>query len=389
MEEKLNIIEAMDVYLPDVDGVVNTMHNYCLNLNKKANVNVLVPKNKKGYVDSQPYKIHRCKSMYIPFFNYHYGIPALDKKFKQEAEKLPCDIIHVHSPFNMANYSIKLARKKGIPVVGTFHSNFRADFRNILRLNGIAELFTRHVGNVYNKMDEVFVGSTAIGEMLRSYGYKGKLTVMPLGTDFPKCENVEELRKEANKQYNLKDDDLVFLFVGRLMKIKRIDFILRGLKIVKESGQNFKFFVMGSGHDLKSLQKLTRKLGIEENVNFVGFMNRTQSPPLFARADLLLFPSVYDTFGLVRVEAAAYNTPGVFVKDTCAGFGVDDNKNGFLCEDNEKSFADTILNAVKDKEKLKQVGLQAGKDLYINWEECSEKLYKRLKEIVEEKKKGL
>ena len=50
MEGKLKIIEAMDTYLPDVDGVINCMHNYCLNLYKKADISVMVPKNKKSYI---------------------------------------------------------------------------------------------------------------------------------------------------------------------------------------------------------------------------------------------------------------------------------------------------------------------------------------------------
>ena len=63
MDDKLKILETMDVYLPDVDGVINCMHNYCLNLKDKTELSVLVPKNKKSYVDNLPYEIKRCKSL--------------------------------------------------------------------------------------------------------------------------------------------------------------------------------------------------------------------------------------------------------------------------------------------------------------------------------------
>ena len=78
--DKLKILETMDVYLPDVDGVINCMHNYCLNLNEVADVTAVVPKNKKGYVDNFPYKIRRCKSMHIPILNQYYGLPKFDGK---------------------------------------------------------------------------------------------------------------------------------------------------------------------------------------------------------------------------------------------------------------------------------------------------------------------
>ena len=55
MAKKLSILEGMDSYLPDVDGVVNCLHNYCINLNDKVELNLMVPKNKKSYVDDFPY----------------------------------------------------------------------------------------------------------------------------------------------------------------------------------------------------------------------------------------------------------------------------------------------------------------------------------------------
>ena len=102
MSEKLKLLEAMDVYLPDVDGVVNCMHNYCLNLNDKTDLTVLVPKNRKDYVDDQPYEINRCKSLHIPILNDYYGFPSKDKRINKLFKEKDFDIIHVHSPFNMA-----------------------------------------------------------------------------------------------------------------------------------------------------------------------------------------------------------------------------------------------------------------------------------------------
>ncbi|MBO4412644.1 MAG: hypothetical protein J5779_01355, partial [Clostridia bacterium] len=111
MSEKLKICESMDVYLPDVDGVINCMHNYCLNLCQTEELTAMVPKNKRGYVDNFPYNITRCKSMFIPILNNYYGLPQLDRKFKKEIMSKDFDIIHVHSPFNMAKFALKVAKK--------------------------------------------------------------------------------------------------------------------------------------------------------------------------------------------------------------------------------------------------------------------------------------
>lgn len=387
MEEKLKVIEGMDSYLPDVDGVVNCVHNYCLNMNNKVELNVMVPKNRKGYVDNQPYRIHRCKSIHIPILNDYYGFPKWDKKFRKIMESVDVDIIHIHSPFNMAKFALKLAKKKNIPAVATFHTNMRPIFKSIVKSKFLTEFIVHRMGKLYNKFDEVFVCSPLVEEQVRSFGYTGKVSYLPFGTDLPKCENVDELIVKANKEFNLEENEIVFLYVGRVMKLKRIDFILRSLKIVKEKGLKFKFFVVGKGAELKKLKKLSSELGFTDNeVIFTGFLARELFPLINARANLLLFPSLYDNFGLVKVEAAAYSTAGMFIENSCAGYGVTDGINGYLSKDDEESFAKKIFEATNDLDKLKEVGKNASNDLYISWSDCTSELLKKLNSIVEEKR---
>lgn len=385
-KQKLKLLETMDVYLPDVDGVINCMHNLCLNLNDKTELTALVPKNKKGYVDNFPYKVKRCKSMHIPILNQYYGLPKFDGKIKRFVKNADFDIIHVHSPFGMSKFALMIAKKKKIPIVATFHSNMRPIFRDVVKSKFIAERMVQSLGRRYNKFDEVFVCSPLVAEQARSFGYKGKITYLPFGTDFKRCENIEELSQKANKAFDLAEKELVFIYIGRVTKLKRIDFILRSLKIVKERGIKFKFFVVGKGFEIDDLKKLTAKLGLNDCVIFTGFLARELFPQLLARANLLLFPSIYDNFGLVKVESAAYEIPGIYIENSCAGYGVTDGVNGFLSADNENAFADKICEATADFDKLQEIGKNVSRDLYISWEECADLLLKRLEEIVEEKK---
>ena len=384
--DKLKLLETMDVYLPDVDGVINCMHNLCLNLNDKTELTALVPKNKKGYVDNLPYKIKRCKSMHIPILNQYYGLPKFDSKIKKFVNETDFDIIHVHSPFGMSKFALKIAKKKKIPIVATFHSNMRPIFRDVVKSKFIAERMVQSLGRRYNKFDEVFVCSPLVAEQARSFGYKGKITYLPFGTDFKRCENVAELAQKANESFKIGEKELVFIYIGRITKLKRIDFILRSLKIVKEKGIKFKFYIVGKGFEIDTLKKLTKKLDLEDCVIFTGFLERELFPQLLSRANLLLFPSTYDNFGLVKVECAAYEIPGIFIENSCAGYGVNDGINGYLSKDDEQSFADKICEATYDVDRLIEIGKNASRDLYISWAECADLLLKRLKEIVEEKK---
>ena len=387
MGKNLSIIEGMDVYRPDVDGVINCMHNYCLNLYDKSKLTVIVPKNKKGYVDNFPYKINRCKSLKMPIINNYYGFPKLDKKFKKEIESKQYDIVHFHSPFNMGNYCAKIAKQQNIPLVSTFHTNMYQIFVDIVKSKRVAGLGCKYLARLYNKCDEVFVCSPLVEAQARQCGYTGKITYLPFGTELPKCENVEENIQKANQEFNLTDDELVFVYVGRVMKLKRIDFILDSLKLVKEKGIKFKFYVVGKGAYLKKLQKQAAKLGFTENeVIFTGFLPREHFPLILSRADLLLFPSLYDNFGLVKVECAAFDTPGLYIENSCAGYDVNNNHNGYLSKDTIQNYANKIVEIVSDRQKLKQVGINAGKELYISWSDCTKRLLERMTQICEEHK---
>lgn len=382
--KRLKLLEAMDIYFPHVDGVITCMHQYCQHGVKDIDIVAAAPYDKGHFDDKLTYPVIRCKSIFVPFLGYRYCRATEDKKFYNQIMAQDFDIVHVNSPFNMADFAIKIAKKKNIPAVATFHSNMRPIFQNIVKIKWIAELMVKHLGNTYNKFDEVFVCSPLVAEQCRSFGYKGKISYLPFGTKLAKSDKKEQLREQANEHFNISKDKLIFLYVGRIEKLKRIDFILDSLKLLKDRGVDFKFYAVGKGMDMKKIVKYKDKLGLtDDEVEFTGYIDEQLFPLIYSRADLLLFPSLYDNFGLVKVEAAAFDTPGIFIENSCAGYGVTHEHNGYLSKDTVKDFADTIEKTISDREKLKEVGVNAGKELYVSWEDCTKQFIERLKEVCE------
>lgn len=387
MEKHLNILMGMDSYYPIVDGVCESMHNYLLNLNKRENAFALVPKIDKKQEDNFPYTIYRCKSMYLPFYKNRYPIINFDFKTKKDISEKQIDIIHLHSPFAICKYTIKLAKQKYIPIVATFHTKFREAFLEKIPSKHIANLLAKKIGKTLNKLTEVFVANDNIAKELRTYGYHGKITIMPLGTDLEKSKSNETLIKIANTKFNLKPDELIFLFVGRLEKGKNIEFSLNALSELKKDFSNFKFIIVGKGSYYKKLQDKVNALNLQNNVIFTGFIDRQLLPALYARANLLLFPSPFDTLGLVKIEASAYNTPTLTLSDSCASYGIKDNENGYIVANSIESYLSKLKDIITDINKLKEVGERASNTLYINWQQASDKLLTRYKELIEENKK--
>ena len=385
--DKINVLMGMDSYYPIVDGVSETMHNYLTEINKQHHKAIgLAPKIDKKYKDNFPYNIYRCKSIFIPIYNNCYPTPNLDRKLKKELNEQKIDIIHLHSPFAICKFGTKLAKKRCLPVVATFHTKFRPAFKEKLKSNRLTEMVMRKIGKAMNKMNEVFVANESIVEELRSYGYHGKVTYMPLGTEWQRNSDNATLNKIANTEFNIKAQEIVFIYVGRIEKVKNINFTLDALAELKKTFNNFKFLIVGTGIYLPQLKQEVEHKKLTENVIFTDFVERELLPAIYSRADVLLFPSPFDTLGLVKIEASAFNTPTLTIEDTCVSYGIKDNENGYLIKNTVKDYANKISEIIKDKTKLRQVGKNAGKTFYCSWEDASNKLLKRYTELIEENK---
>ena len=381
---------GMDSYLPDVDGVVMCMHNYCLALNDKVELDAMAPKNDPRHVDTFPYRLTRCKSKVFPIIRMYYGKPEKDKKFKTLIYGQKFDIIHMHSPFNMSKFALKLAKKTNTPAVATFHTNFRPIFKSVVKLGFISEFMVKRVGKALGKYDEIFVCTPEVEEQARSFGYRGKVSFIPFGCSYGLCADPDTAAANANMQFGIAANETVFLFVGRLMELKRVDFILDCLKVLKDGGAKFRFIIVGKGPHAEKLQQQAKTLGFtDKEVNFMGFVSDEDLKLLYARSDLFLFPSLYDNFGLVKIEAAAYSTPCLLIRDSAAGYGVADGVNGFLCDDSLESFTGRIREILQNPASLKQVGKNAARDIYRSWDDCGKILLENYARVINEKQQNI
>ncbi|MDD3232399.1 MAG: glycosyltransferase [Clostridia bacterium] len=384
MEKKLNILMLMDAYLPYVDGVVTCMHNYCLNLKEKGhNVVALVPNNKK-YVFNEPYEIIPVKSFHVPFLNLNYPIHKYHRRLKEIIKEYNFDIIHVHSPFNAANYAIYIGKLFKIPVVATYHTDFKSIMKSIFKLNAIANSIVRNLGNKFNRMEEVFVSTPLLADYLKKdYGYKGKISYLNFGTNEKPVKDTSGLISKANERFGISSKETVFLTVGRVIKLKRIDMSLNALKVLKEKGYKFKFFIVGTGSDLMYFKKYAKRLGFSnEEIIFTGFLSEEDRMLIYARADMFLFPSLFDTFGLVKMEAACYKVPSVMIENSNSAFGTTDNVNAILSQDSTEDFANRIMHYINYKDELKEIGKNAQKDLYLNWSSATDELLEAYERII-------
>lgn len=230
----------------------------------------------------------------------------------------------------------------------------------------------------------MWVVSKGAGENLRGLGYEGDYVVMENGVDLSKGLASKELVEKLRAKHNLPPDVPVFLFVGRLMWYKGARIILDGLKEIAAEGKDFRMIFVGDSVERPEIEAYAKTLGISDRCIFTGAIhNRETIRGYFTLSDLFLFPSSFDTNGIVVREAAACGKASVLLKDSCASEGIEDGKTGLLIDENGESMAKCLSFACDNREKLKVLGQTAMDEIYISWDDAVEKAVKRYEQVAE------
>ena len=393
MDKKITIGLFIDTYFPMIDGVTMVVDNYARRLTNYANVIVFAPKMfRKNYDDTKlPYKVVRCKSMGLPFLDYSLPMPKLDRKFMKELKNYKLDIVHIHSPATIGKLGIHYAKKHNIPVIATMHSQYRQDIKRAVKLDFLAEIINHKLMKIiFNKCDECWAVNSEVARIFyEEYKCCKKPRVMNNATEMMPIENIDEATKFIRNKYNIKEDEKILLFVGRLNALKNIFLIVDSLKILKNKNPKFKFKMLfvGNGQDEEQLKKSIKDNDMQDEIILCGReTNREILAKYYASADLFLFPSLYDASSIVQIEAASQKTPGLFVEGAATTATINNNINGYIVENDANKYADKIKDIMDNKEQYNSVCENAYRQIYINWDKKINEVYNLYLKIIDNKK---
>ncbi|MDR0547304.1 MAG: glycosyltransferase [Dysgonamonadaceae bacterium] len=368
---------------PVIDGVAVTVQNYARWLyEKKYGVCVVTPFMPSLNEKEFGYEILQYLSVPIPMRKpYRLGLPDLDPKFQAKILATPFDLVHAHCPFSSGQIALKIAKKRNIPLVATFHSKYKMDFTRAIPSKRIVNNMITNVIDFYNRADEVWIPQAAVEETLREYGYRGRVEVMENGNDFTGNDSPDLLRIEMREKLRISGDETMFLFVGQHILEKNVILILDALALLKELP--FKMFFIGTGYAEEEMKRKSEELGLSGKVVFEGSIkNREVLKSYFAAADLFLFPSLYDNAPLVVREAAAMQTPSLLLKNSTASEIITDGLNGFLSPDTPAGFAGKIREISAQSALFQMVGKIASLTISRSWENVVEEVADRYNSLV-------
>jgi len=201
-----------------------------------------------------------------------------------------------------------------------------------------------------------------------SYGTKAKEYLVSLGADASKVhigintvdtmffgQQVERLRD------NTKKNKLIYL--GHLTQGKRLDLLFKAIKILSEQNIDFKLHLVGDGPERKKLETLVKLLRIDNFVIFEGFKQKQDIPNYLAQSCCFLFPSQYDIWGLVLVEAMASGVASIAsIHAGATSDLIQDGKTGFAMDFSDpQKVAERIQWILEHPKQAKTIGLAAQK----------------------------
>ncbi len=382
----MNICQLTDTFLPVVDGVGRVVLAYAETLSgMNHRVTVSCPMYNTGHRGGYPFEMVDYSGFKVPTApQYKVGTAALDSHYRKRMEMIDLDIVHSHSPFSAGKEALRLARERKLPAVASFHSKYYDDFLNVTHSDTIAKLVVSNIVSFYMRCDEVWAVSERSADVLRSYGYRGSVIVMPNGVTMRTAD--QRKIREVEERFSLESFPML-LFVGQINWKKNILRVLEAASLLLRSGMSFRLLLAGQGPDEKMVQEKIRELGLEGCAMLTGHIADMDTlDALYARAAVFTFPSLYDNAPMVVREAAVMGTPAVLVSGSSAAEIIHDGANGFLCRDDSDDLFRVLRNALSDPEKTRYIGMQAQTTIPLPWRDIMEKAVQRYEALIKEKK---
>ena len=370
---------------PVMDGVAVCVQNYAYWLQQKVGgVSVITPNKIGANYGQYPYEVLDYLSVPVPFRHpYVTGIAQIDPLLRAKLARRKFKIVHAHSPFSSGLMAAHVAKSQNIPLVATFHSKFKDDFKKVVPSDMLVDQAIKIVMEFFDKADEVWVPQASVEEVIREYGYKGHVEVVDNGSDLV-ADYPDSYFEDSRRVLGISPDEFVFLFVGQHIWQKNTRFIIEGLERIKDLP--FRMFFVGTGYAAEEMKQLVHDKGLDGKVTFTGMLTeREQITRYYAAADLFLFPSLYDNAPLVVREAAALHTPAVMVEGSTAATILRDGENGFLVKDSLDDFETRLRSLYADRPMVRRVGVAASHSIVRSWEDVVGEVLDRYNHIIARK----
>ena len=332
---------------------------------------------------SRNFKIYRFNS-YLKFKEYRTSFKLLPFLSKNENK---IDIIHSHALRSFQEdigSFISLIKKKPLVISPHGGININWDYRDKIP----KMVSDKTTGFFKNFLKPHYIAVTQMEiPIIKEYGADDNhIHFIPHGvnTDIFKPVDASNLRKK----YGTENSDVI-LYVGRIAKGKGVDKLIKILNLVIKKNKRVKLIIVGgdAGY-LPMVKSLIQKYGLSKNVAIVGYISKHNLPEYYSMADLIVYPSRQEIFGLVLCEAMACGKAVIGSDIMGPSEIILNGKTGYTSNFKDlNKVSELIINLFNDRKLLAQMGkksLERVKKIYT-WEKAAESHYKLYMDVLNQK----
>ena len=364
-----------DTYPPYINGVSTSIQMLERALRKKGHQVFIVTVNPENMTYKYEKNIIRIPGIPTGIYDYRltgiYPVRAI-----KTIKKWNLDVIHSHTEFGIGTFARIIAKQLNIPLVHTYHTMYEDYVHYITKgyFNDTSKKIVEYLTKFYcDKTAKELIVPTKKAYKLFKEKYKvdKNVHIIPTGIETERFhkENIDSKKLQKIKNdLNIKNNDFIILYVGRLAEEKDVEFLIDNQEYFVKKNKNVKLLIVGSGPDYDKYVKRSEKL--KDNIIFTGKVPYENIPYYYNIGTIFVTASTTETQGLTLIEAMSTGIPGVCIDDESFRNTIIDGLNGFTFK-NKKEYRKEIDELINNNNLIKKLGAQAK----ISTSEYSSKYY--------------
>lgn len=352
----MKVLITTDTYYPMINGVVISINNLYKELKRQGHDVRIMALSSTGEecINGDVYYLKSLKTGIYP--DARFRIPFTGNLIKQLLEWKP-DIIHSQTEFSTLFAAKYIAKKLNIPQIHTYHTLYE-DYLTYIMNGKLINKRTNAAITRYmlNSMDGVVVPTKKVDKVIKGYGVKTNMFIVPTGIDisrFKKKVSMEEKRSML-QELNLTEEDNIIVYIGRIAEEKNIEEVMEYFAAARDKIEKLKLVIVGGGPYLEILREKASKLNLQPDIRFVGMVSPEETYKYYQLGQVFATASTSETQGLTYIEALASSLPVVCRYDNCVDGLIVNNETGFTYT-NEQEFTSYMTRIFYDNELRKRL----------------------------------
>lgn len=353
----MKVLLVTDTWIPVINGVVtsvSTLRDGLLECGHEVRTLTVNNKIRTVAPKPDPAPVYQVRSLSVEWIykdaRVTPWVPALVRK---SIKTWKPEIIHTHGEFSTYIYAKYLAKQLNIPHIHTYHTLYEDYTQYFCPSKTLGKKLVRWITRgLINSRQAAVAPTEKVARLLREYGVKTKIAVIPTGIDLPSLDlDRANLKSKTRAKYGIPTTGLLGVAVGRLGYEKNTRELI---EFIRDCPQ-LSILIVGDGPARKELEKFVDALDLRDRIVFAGAVAHEEVTNLYIAGDIFLSASRSETQGLTTIEAMSCSLPLLCRADDAITGVLYEGENGFSYN-NQTEFCAAVNKFSENPELLEKLG---------------------------------